>query len=76
MKKRHAQDMVHSIVRTHVDALREGGEVNADTAVQALLNAESDLILLVADIVDQCVNGVDVEGAIDEAEEITRGARN
>lgn len=75
MKKRHAQELARSIIKTHVDALREGREVNAATAAQALINAESDILLLITDIVNQCVNGVDIDEAIDEAEEITRGPR-
>lgn len=75
MKKRHAEDMVRSIIRTHVNDLRNGRDIDAVTAAQALTNAESDLVLLVHDIVDQCLNGVDLDEAIDEAEEITRGAR-
>src|SRR5688500_4180377 len=65
--------MVRTILRTHIDAVR--GSDSPERAVEALTNAENDLILLVEDILGQRSESVDVDDAIADAEEITRGAR-
>jgi len=68
---RNAADMVRTILRTHIDAVR--GSDSPERAVEALTNAENDLILLVEDILGQRSEAVDE--AIANAEEITRDHR-
>lgn len=75
MEASRAHALVNSILDTHISAVR--GKDSAEALIQALENARQDLQLMVEQVIDECCNSrdVNVETALDEAEEITRGAR-
>lgn len=77
MEKRHALNMIDSIINTQVDALAADTGIDPEVARlarEALRNARMDVRLLLEQALTECRDEVDVDDAIDEAETLTRDA--
>jgi hypothetical protein len=72
MDLQKAQALVSTILRSHVESLRDAPRDPAQAAQVALMNAEQDLWGLVNQIVEECRSQTQLEAHADEAIEITR----
>lgn len=75
MRLHEAQESVNALIDTHVALLEGADEQVLEKAREALQNARQDLLLLVEEIVKQCLMGINLDGALTDAEEITREGR-
>lgn len=65
MRLDQAQGLVNSLIDTHVEMVDGANR-------EALDNVRQDLLLLVADIVKQCKEGVDLDKAFQDVQDVTR----
>lgn len=68
MRLEQAKEAVNTILNTHVEMV-DGANV------EVFQNARQDLLLLVEEIVKECQYGVNLDVALNDAEEITREGR-
>lgn len=73
MRLEEAKEAVNTLIDTHVELA--GGERDVEALSTALQNARQDLLLLVEEIIKQCHYGINLDGALADAEQITREGR-